>query len=70
MESLLFKYQNFFEIFEEACRSITTQYSDFRFLVSGEIKGGLPYIFKYKSILNIRRGRMLLKTQELSMTRI
>jgi len=30
--------QHFLEVFEEACRSITVQYRDFRFLVSEKLK--------------------------------
>ena len=41
----MIKYQHFFEISEEAYRSITTQYCDFRFLVSEKIKCGLIETF-------------------------
>ena len=39
--SLVRKYQHFLEVSEEACRTITVQYRDFRFLVSEKFKTGL-----------------------------
>ena len=43
--NLIIKYQRFFEVSQEACRDITTQYCDFRFLVSQKIKCGLIQTF-------------------------